>query len=72
MPIYEYRCRGCGKTFEILQRMGEGSEGLTCPDCGEPRPDKQFSTFASASGGDSRAAGMSAAVAGCSGGSGFR
>jgi putative FmdB family regulatory protein len=23
MPIYEYMCTGCGKTFEIFQKMGD-------------------------------------------------
>ncbi len=48
MPIYEYRCAECGKRFEILQRLGQGAEGLTCPTCGASHLEKQFSTFASA------------------------
>lgn len=47
MPLYEYRCRECGHRFEILQRVGERAEGLTCPHCGAPGVEKQFSTFAS-------------------------
>lgn len=23
MPLYEYRCRGCGKQFEVLQRVDD-------------------------------------------------
>lgn len=23
MPIYEYECKNCGKTFEIFQKMGD-------------------------------------------------
>ncbi len=48
MPLYEYRCEDCGRRFEILQRMGEGAEGLACPHCGSGRVAKQFSTFAAA------------------------
>ena len=48
MPIYEYRCEECDHRFEILQRLGEGSDGLTCPGCGAPRLEKMFSTFAAA------------------------
>ena len=72
MPIYEYQCRNCGKRFEVLQRMGESSEGLTCPECGDPQVDKQFSTFASGTGGHSSAPGFSAGGAGCGSASGFR
>jgi putative FmdB family regulatory protein len=32
MPLYEYRCMGCGKRIEVLQRLGEAR--LTeCPSC---------------------------------------
>ena len=34
MPTYEYLCKNCGHTFDILQSMKE--EKLTkCPECGE-------------------------------------
>ncbi|HUA61841.1 MAG TPA: FmdB family zinc ribbon protein [Verrucomicrobiae bacterium] len=23
MPLYEYRCHGCGKTFEVLQKFSD-------------------------------------------------
>ena len=33
MPTYEYRCRSCGHSFEIVQKMADAS--LThCPECG--------------------------------------
>lgn len=33
MPTYEYTCRDCGHTFEIVQSMWD--EALTmCPECG--------------------------------------
>jgi putative FmdB family regulatory protein len=50
MPLYEYRCPGCGRRFEILQRVGEGSSDVACPGCGRPGPDKEPSTFASSAG----------------------
>lgn len=56
MPLYEYRCESCGHRFEVLQRMGEGADGLTCPRCGAGEPAKQLSTFAAA-GGDGIGAG---------------
>ncbi len=56
MPLYEYRCEGCGHQFEILQRLGEGASDLPCPECTELRLSKQHSTFA-AGGGASESAG---------------
>jgi putative FmdB family regulatory protein len=32
MPTYEYRCRDCGHTFDIVQKMSD--DPLThCPEC---------------------------------------
>ena len=53
-PIYEYRCRDCGHRFEVLQRLGQGAEGLVCPGCGAEPVEKVFSTFAAAAGGTAR------------------
>ncbi|HPQ80105.1 MAG TPA: zinc ribbon domain-containing protein [bacterium] len=34
MPIYEYRCRGCKRDFEVLQKITD--EPLAkCPECGK-------------------------------------
>ena len=62
MPLYEYRCRDCGHQFEILQSLGEGAGGLACPSCRAAALDKQFSTFATASGGGGASA---ESLAGC-------
>jgi putative FmdB family regulatory protein len=35
MPLYEYKCSGCGKTFEVIQKFAD--EPLkTHPECGGP------------------------------------
>ena len=66
MPLYEYRCDTCGKRFEVLQRMGDGAEGLACPACGSEAIARQLSTFAAAGGpGD---AGFGARSGGCGSG----
>jgi putative FmdB family regulatory protein len=69
MPLYEYLCESCGHRFEVLQRMGDGAKGLTCPKCGESKVEKQFSTFASSASGTA-SAGFSTGAR-CGGGSGF-
>jgi putative FmdB family regulatory protein len=51
VPLYEYHCSSCGSRFELLRRMGQGSEGVACPQCGRSEVEKEFSTFAGATGG---------------------
>lgn len=62
MPLYEYRCQECDHRFEVLQRIGEGAEGIVCPSCDAEAVSKQYSTFAASSGGAAEAA---APAAGC-------
>ena len=46
MPIYEYRCRKCGKRFSVLTlRVGE-KEKPTCTKCGSRSADRLLSRFA--------------------------
>ena len=44
MPIYEYRCDGCGSQFEKLVRAS--SPAVACPGCGGAKLERQYSTFA--------------------------
>jgi len=44
MPIYEYRCDGCGSQFEKLVRAS--SPAVACPECGGAKLEQQYSTFA--------------------------
>ena len=54
LPLYEYRCGACGALFELLRRVGQDAEGVSCPRCGQREVEKEFSTFAgSVSGGGS-------------------
>ena len=57
MPLYEYRCATCGSRFELLRRVGQGSEGVACPECGQVDVEKEFSTFAGSVGGGGTGAG---------------
>lgn len=45
MPIYEYRCSECSKTFDILHRTTRISE-TKCPSCGSERVARLVSAFA--------------------------
>jgi putative FmdB family regulatory protein len=46
MPLYEYRCAGCGTTFERLRRMQDADRDLECPKCASLEVTRQLSTFA--------------------------
>ena len=43
MPIYEYRCRGCGKDFEKYLPRTSGS--ATCPSCDSMDVTRKLSIF---------------------------
>ena len=34
MPLYEYVCPSCGKTFEELKSFEEAEDKAKCPNCG--------------------------------------
>lgn len=45
MPIYEYRCHGCGRKVSVLvARMGQEAE--RCPRCGGAELTRLYSRFA--------------------------
>lgn len=52
MPLYEYRCEACGRTFEELRSSREADAAIPCPSCESDRTARKLSTFA-ASGGSS-------------------
>lgn len=33
MPLYEYRCSGCGKEVEVIQKFSDAPPN-ECPNCG--------------------------------------
>jgi len=45
VPIYEFRCRECGTTFEAIRRMGDRGYDLDCPRCGSKDLDKPILRF---------------------------
>ncbi|MBP5510190.1 MAG: zinc ribbon domain-containing protein [Kiritimatiellae bacterium] len=48
MPIYEYVCAACGKTFDHLAKS-YSAPAPGCPACGSSRVEKQLSTFSQTS-----------------------
>src|SRR4030081_1699231 len=43
MPLYDFRCRGCGERFEELAAPGDLP---ACPACGAPEPERLLGSFA--------------------------
>jgi putative FmdB family regulatory protein len=44
VPIYDFRCRGCGATSELLLPDGD-TDKARCPECGSDRVEKLLSAF---------------------------
>ena len=44
MPIYEFKCKKCGKKFEELL-YGSDCFKVVCPECGTDKPEKLMSGF---------------------------
>jgi putative FmdB family regulatory protein len=42
MPLFDYKCRGCGHTYEYLLR---GDAQPVCPQCSSPDAEKQLTMF---------------------------
>lgn len=50
MPIYEYKCKKCGNSFEQLVFPSDGDEKYPCPSCGDKDTDRLMSAFSCGSG----------------------
>jgi len=37
MPTYDYKCKACGKVFEVFRRFSELDKPVSCPDCGSEK-----------------------------------
>lgn len=46
MPMYEYRCQKCDKSFETLRRMQDADRDLQCPECQSDKVVRLLSRFA--------------------------
>jgi putative FmdB family regulatory protein len=45
MPLYEYRCQKCGKSFEMLRRMQDADRETECPECRSSEVERLLSAF---------------------------
>lgn len=69
MPLFEYKCRACGKPFDELVNHPE--DPVVCPFCKSSDAEKKLSVFAASVGSGSSASASATACGrpGC--GSGF-
>jgi putative FmdB family regulatory protein len=70
MPLYEYRCKSCGQSFEKMLRWSEADRGQVCPNCQSLDTQKKISMVASTSSSGSFSSGSSSSC-GSGGGGGF-
>ena len=70
MPIYEFRCPGCGELFEKLVFSSSGDTTPTCPKCGQEDTTRVLSGFATGNSGSSGSNGGGDSSHSCSGGHG--
>ncbi len=45
MPIFEFKCRNCGKLFEVLFMSRDEKPDIRCPACSSKKSDKVLSVF---------------------------
>jgi len=46
MPLYEYQCSDCSRTFDLLRPYHRADETLDCPVCGSDRVRRKMSVIA--------------------------
>ncbi|MFH0902495.1 MAG: zinc ribbon domain-containing protein [Pseudomonadota bacterium] len=68
MPIYEYACQACGRSFEELIRGKADEEELCCPSCKGKDLVRELSVFG-VQGNVSKPITGGSSCGGCSGGS---
>ncbi len=69
MPIYEYQCGSCGKTFDLLVSRSSASKRPACELCGAQDTERIMSGFfgrSGPSGGNGESTGVGGGCAGCS------
>jgi putative FmdB family regulatory protein len=64
MPIYEYYCKDCSATFELLRPKRQADERAVCKKCNGASTTRTISVFAAHSGGRALA-GSGGGCAGC-------
>jgi len=40
VPVYEFACKKCRKTFELLRPISKAPASATCPKCGSRKTER--------------------------------
>jgi putative FmdB family regulatory protein len=40
MPIYVYKCKKCGESFEAFRSIHDSDKEVACPGCGTKHPER--------------------------------
>ena len=67
MPLYEYTCGGCGKTFDILRSFSKADDPAACPACHAVDSKRAISRFAAHVQGSDGSTASVAGSGGCAG-----
>ncbi|MBI3789076.1 MAG: zinc ribbon domain-containing protein [Ignavibacteriales bacterium] len=43
MPVYDYQCSECGKTYDVFHKVREITEDVICPSCSSTKYKKLMS-----------------------------
>ena len=68
MPVYEYKCRGCGHTSEALRPIRDADAPIACDACGSKKTKRSHSVFAAATSSSGDAPGPMGNCSQCPGG----
>jgi putative FmdB family regulatory protein len=45
MPVYDYVCNDCHKTFELVLTLKEHDANVKCPHCGSKNVEQEAAAF---------------------------
>jgi putative FmdB family regulatory protein len=45
MPLYEYKCKQCNITFQVLKPVSKRNQNEKCPNCGSNKTERLISPF---------------------------
>jgi len=45
MPVYDYVCNDCHKSFELVLTLKEHDDQIVCPKCGSKNVEQEMAAF---------------------------